>query len=193
MRKQPILVMFVGIPGSGKTTFAKRLAKEINGVVLASDSIRIWMWGSLEAKLAAHATPEMRKANNNLTFGALNYATNQVVMAGHNVIYDCNANHMAERQEKYDIANERGAQAVVVRLKVPYDVSLRRIQTREETHDARQFAGDKAHQVLEQFTADIEEPDIHEPVIAIDGEAPFEQQYHCFEEALQQLLSTSSK
>lgn len=188
MYKKPLIVLFVGIPGSGKTTFAKKLAARINAVNLVSDSIRLWMWGSLEAKNAAHATPEARKANNKLTFGALDYATNQVVAAGQSVIYDCNANHPAERQEKYDVAAKHGALAVVVRLRVPYDVSLQRIQTREETHDARQFAGEKARQVLDQFTAEIEEPGSDEFVIEIDGEATFDAQFAVFDQAVRQKL-----
>lgn len=188
MYKRPLLVLFVDVPGSGKTTFAKNLAQKTGAIVLASDSIRIWMWGSLEAKLAAHNDPQARRANNRLTFGALNYATNQALMAGHSVIYDCNANHVAERQEKYDIAADHGALAVVVRLKVPYEVALQRIQERAESHDARQFIGDKARQVLEQFAAELEEPGADEFVITIDGEAPFDEQYAVFDQAIRQRL-----
>lgn len=184
---KPLIVMFVGVPGSGKTTFAKKLAEKVNAIVLSSDSMRIWMWGSLEAKQAAHDTLEKRKLGNQLTFGALNYATNQAVMAGYSVIYDCNANHITERQEKYDIAKAYGALPVVVRLRVPYETSLQRIQTREETHDARQFIGDKALQVLEQFTADIEEPSSNENVIEISGDIPFDEQYEIFEKFISTL------
>lgn len=181
--------MFVGIPGSGKTTFAKKLAEKTNAVVLSSDSIRIWMWQSLDAIQATHITPEARTAANKLTFGALNYAANQVLAAGQSSVYDCNANHLSEREEKYAIARKNNALAVAVRLRVPYEVSLERVQSREATHDSRQFASiDKAREVLDRFMAEIEEPGNDEFVVELDGEAPFEEQFAVFDQAIRQRL-----
>lgn len=193
MYKKPLLVLFVDLPGSGKTTFAKKLEKKIGAVNLVSDSLRLWMWGSLEAKLAAHNDPEARAANNKLTFGALNYATNQVLAVGQSVIYDCNANRRSERQEKYDLATKHGALALVVRLRVPHDVLIHRLQTREETHDARQFAGEKAHQVLAQFSAALEEPGDDEFTIEINGEDTFEAQFAVFDAAIREKLDGGTR
>jgi predicted kinase len=36
-----MLILVVGLPGTGKTTFAEKLAKEINGIHINSDKIRI--------------------------------------------------------------------------------------------------------------------------------------------------------
>lgn len=186
MKKQPIIVLFVGIPGSGKTTFSRALAEKLRAVLLNSDSIRIWMWGSLEEIHKNHETVEGRADANKLTFGALNYAANQVLASGQNVVYDCNANHVSERQEKHNIADKNGALSVVVRMRVPYEVSLERVQYRDEAHDQRRFSLEKAETILQRFSKEIEEPDENERVIFIDGQATFDEQYAVFEKALTQ-------
>lgn len=179
-----ILVTFVGIPGSGKTTFARNLARELDATVLASDSIRLSMWGTLENIQKTHTDPLERKNANKLVFGAMNYSAKQILDAGYSVIYDCNANHVWERNEKHDIAHETDALSVVVRIKVPYELSLERLQQREATHDARQFTREKAIEVLERFTNEIEEPTADENVIAIDGSISFDEQYKSFQSQL---------
>jgi len=186
---KPLIVLFVGIPGSGKTTFARQIAQRLNAVILSSDGARISMWKTREAIEASHKTPEERLYTNQLTFGALNYATRQIVKAGYNVLFDANANSRSERQEKYDIAKEFDGNAVVVRMRVPYEVSLRRVQEREPLDDQRQFDAEKAVGILERFMKDIEEPSSDENTIYIDGEAPFEEQYQQFIQSYENYFS----
>lgn len=188
MADSPLLIMFVGIPGSGKTTFARQLAKRLDAVILSSDSIRIWMWGSRDAiPSSQHGIEEKRQANE-LTFGAMNYAANQVLSTGRSVIYDCNANRISERQEKHDIAKKQDAVSLVIRIKVPYEVSLTRVQLREDTHDQRQMPLEKAQAVLKRFLDEIEEPTAKEKTIFIDGQQAFEQQIAEFQTQLKRVL-----
>lgn len=184
--EQPLVVLFVGIPGSGKTAFARELSKKLQAVLLNSDAIRIAMWRSLDEVHAAHATAESRRLNNQLAFGAMNYATEQTLKAGYSVVYDCNANHRAERQEKHDVVTKYDGLSVVVRLRVPYELALRRVQDREDTHDQRRFDLGKANSVLERFTNEIEEPTPDEHVIEIAGDIPFEEQYKQFMQKLEE-------
>ncbi len=192
MSRKPAIVMFVGIPGSGKTTFARQLAKKLDAVVLNSDSLRIWMWGSREAVPSSYRDgPEVKKHSNMLTFGAMNYAANQIVATGRSVVYDCNANHYYEREEKYRLAEEHGAVALTIRIKVPYEVSLERVQSREESHDQRQMSAEKAKEVLGRFVAEIEEPGANEHVIEIDGEQSFDEQYATFQRQFDEVLAAA--
>jgi len=184
---KPLIVGFLGIPGSGKTTFARQLAKRLDGVILTADAARMSMWKTREAIDATRATPEERKHSNQLTFGALNYAAKQIAAAGHSVIFDAIMSYRHERQQKYDLAEELGANAVLVRIQVPYEVSLRRVQEREPADDQRQFSEEKAIGVLEHFSSELQEPTDDEPVIYIDGEVPFDEQYEAFIKGLDRI------
>lgn len=181
---RPIIVTFVGVPGSGKTTFARQLAEQLGAVIFNSDAIRMAMWKTLEAIQNTHTDPEIRKFNNQLTFGAMNYAAEQVINAAISVIYDCNANHVIEREEKHSIARRSKALSVVVRIKVPHEIALNRVQEREEAHDQRRISTEKAEEVLKRFYAEIEEPTNEENTIFINGEATFTDQYESFTKQL---------
>lgn len=188
--EKPLLVMFVGTPGSGKTTFARQLRDKIGGVTLNSDSIRLSMWGSRDAIKETHTTAEQRIYANQLTFGAMDYAAGQVIASGYNVIYDCNANKREERQKMQDIAMTNDGLGVVVRIDTPRDVAIQRGLDRSETHDQPKFLVEKAEEVVDRFAREIEEPTDDEYVIRISGEIPFGEQFRSFQSQFADIAKT---
>lgn len=183
-----LLVMFVGVPGSGKTTFARQLAVEINAVALNSDAIRLSMWGNRETIFAMHADLEERNYGNKLTFGAMDYATSQILKSGRSVIYDANANGLVERDKNRQIALKHDALAIVVHIQTPPELAIERMIKRQATEDQNGAANpERARVVVERFVAEIEEPDHNENVITISGEVPFSEQLAVFNQQLQDL------
>lgn len=182
--------MFNGIPGSGKTYFAKRLAKELNATIFSSDAARIQVWGSVEGIQEDHADPERRALCNKVLFGTMDYAAKQLLTQGLSVVYDCNANKLEDRMKKCQFAKDAGADTVLVRIRVPYQVSLERVQSREHSADQRNISGDRARQVLDRFIDEIEEPDASEKVIRLDGEQPFDEQYKLFMQQLTEIAGS---
>jgi len=142
------------------------------------------MWKDLDAIQKTHDTPKERRHGNQLTFGAMDYAANQVMMAGYSVIYDCNANKYRERQKTRQIALDNGGRAFLVYIKTPRNLAVQRTMERNADHDQRQFTTlEKAEQVVDRFIREIEQPLPEEYAIEIDGTLPFEEQRRIFERA----------
>lgn len=186
MGDKKFLVCFVGIPGSGKTCFAKQLATALPAVTFNSDAIRLAIWGS-RAVIQDHRESHSRVINNQMTFGVMDYMTGQVLAAGYSVVYDCNANRRTDRKKLETLAHTYGAQAVVVQIETPYEVALERTQTRESVDDQVQFDKQKAEQILQRFKWEIELPTPTETVVHIDGQASFEAQWVAFKTQLKEV------
>lgn len=46
--KKPLLIIFVGVPGSGKTTISKRLCEEDDFCRVSTDEIKVYFENKLE-------------------------------------------------------------------------------------------------------------------------------------------------
>ena len=177
--KQPLLVMFLGVPRSGKTYFATRLAKKIGGVRLNGDAMRLAIFGSLEAIEQTYHS-EHRQHVNTYTFGAIDYVVEQLLDSGVSVIYDAIHSKRAERREHEELANRYGVVPVVVVMKTPHHVALQRGQDRAPTASDRQFDKDRMREAIEHFSNTMEQPEPTEHVVEINGEDSFEVQYQSF-------------
>ena len=193
MSDRPLLVLFVALPGSGKTTFARQLADKIGAVTLNSDATRLAIWGSREAVRASRPTPELRVRNNEMTFGAMQYASRQILKSGHSVIYDANMSRVQDRSQLVTFAYEYGAQPIIIRMKTPQVVSLQRLQQREEHDDQMKHDTAKAKATLDRFVAELEEATEAEQAIEISGEVPFDEQYAGFQVGLEKMLHESTR
>lgn len=187
---KPFLITFLGVPGSGKSTFARAFAQKIAAVTLDSDAIRLSMWGSQSAVWAAHADPGERASYNALTFGAIDYAARQILSAGHSVIYDCNANTVAERTKIASIAEQHDAQFLAVWIQTPHQVAIARIEKRNQTRADSSKNPESPSDVVSRFAREIEAPDAHEFAIAVSGELPFDEQYRLVYQKMTELMGS---
>ncbi|GAA0102560.1 hypothetical protein UT300012_32750 [Paraclostridium bifermentans] len=71
------LYYLVGLPGSGKSTYAKELENKINAVRLSSDDLRVELYGNIN-----------NQDNNTELFQEMNRRTKLALKSGRNVIYD---------------------------------------------------------------------------------------------------------
>lgn len=181
--QKPLLIAFLGFPGSGKTYFARQLAEKLRAVTFNSDALRVSMFGSLEKiDQIRHHGDRSRLYED--VFGAMDYAARQALLAGHSVIYDAQQTKRENRRGIETIATDTGAVPVLVWMKTSREVALRRGQDREARDDSHQYDADKMARLIDRFdtVTDLPEPD--ENVIEISGEAPFEEQYTTFIEGL---------
>lgn len=182
---KPLIIVFLGFPGSGKTYFSRRLAEKLQAVTLNSDALRLAMFGSPEK------IDEIRHSDNARlyvdVFGAMDYAAGQILKAGHSVVYDAQQTKRENRRNIEAIAEECGAVPILVWIRTSRGVALQRGQEREAREDSNQYDAEKMAYLIDRFESVTDLPEESENVIEISGELPFEEQYEHFRQGIERL------
>ena len=187
--QQPLLVMFLGSPGSGKSYFARQLAEKIKAVRLNGDSMRMAIYGSVE-NIDCQLSKDVV---NQQTFGAIDYAVEQILAAGCSVVYDAHHNKRDHRAKNEKLAKQYAAVSILVWIKTPYEVALRRGQERAASADQRQHSEERMKESIARHMANFDAPVDGERVITIDGLVDFEKQYDSYLSQLAECMTTSEK
>lgn len=116
----PALILIVGLPGSGKSTFARRLAPAIDAAVLESDALRRLLFGQ-----PAYGALESRQL-----FEAIRAAARELLECGRNVIVDATNLIETNRRPFYDLAEELGARLLLLRFSAPEPIIRQRLSQR---------------------------------------------------------------
>lgn len=176
LSQKPLVVVFLGSIGSGKSFFARQLALGSDTVRINTDAMREAMgevWG---------------EQSNRRVWGAMDYAVEQILSAGQSVIYDAaRFNRRESRDSLGKLAEKAHAKVVVVWIDTPREIASLRAQSREPTDDQRPVSKQDAEAIIDNHEKKFDPPDSHESVIKISGEIPFEEQYKIFTEKLAQL------
>ncbi len=122
---RPWLVMTVGLPGSGKSTFCRRLARGADTALLESDALR----------RALFAQPTHEREESMRLFDALYEAAKRLLQAGASVIVDATNLRERDRQRAYDVSAATGSQLLVLHFRAPEDVTTERLSGREKRTD----------------------------------------------------------
>ncbi|RSM72342.1 ATP-binding protein [Kibdelosporangium aridum] len=113
------LILLCGLPGSGKTTMAKRLAAEIPAVRLCPDE---WLAG-----LGVDLFDEQFRDKLERQFRTL---AQDLLRLGQNVVLEFGFWSRAERDQMRDIGRALGAHVELHYLAAPFDELVRRLEKR---------------------------------------------------------------
>lgn len=128
------LVVLIGLPGSGKSHFARLLVKRYPAAILDSDALRSVLYESPQHTAQEHAR----------LFPAMRVLTRRLLDRGVPVVLDATNLKEANRKLSYRLARDAGARLVVVRLRAPFAVMRERLAKR-----------DTARNPLDRSTADL--------------------------------------
>lgn len=116
----PTLYLYVGLPGSGKTTHAKLLAEEIDGVIVSSDGIRAEWYGN-----------EAIQGDPSQIFLEVENRCKNALGAGRSVIMD--ATNMNAKKRANFLKRMPECHKVCVVMAVPFDVCIKRDEERSRS------------------------------------------------------------
>ena len=121
----PVLVMVSGLPDSGKSYLARRLAVELRAIVVESDRVRKALFPepgySAQESLANH--------------GACREIIQLLLSRGVRVIYDTTNLVEIQREVVYNLAERNGAWLLIVHVVCPPGVTCERLELRNIHND----------------------------------------------------------
>lgn len=116
------LIVLVGLPASGKSTYARMCAKIDNSVVLSSDELRKELLGD-----------ETCQENNQLVFDTLYRRAKQYLIDGRSVIIDATNINMKDRRRTLSHFEGLQIERIAIVLATPIEICYTRDIERERT------------------------------------------------------------
>lgn len=153
--RRPALVILIGLPGSGKSHFARHLAKRYPAAILDSDALRSVLYES----------PQHTDQENARLFPAIQVLARRLLDRGVPVLLDATNLKEAHRKPSDRLARDAGARLVIVRLRAPFAVMRERLAKRDAARSPldRSTAG---LLVLERMRRDYQRP--RRPYFVVD-------------------------
>jgi predicted kinase len=140
------LILFCGLPGSGKTTLAKQLAKQYHAIRLNTDE---WM-----ADLGFDPNEEPLHTNMQLRLWEL---AKEMLTLGHDVVLEDGLWMKPERDKKRHAAKDLSVGTELHYLKVPLEELIQRLESRNKANQHGHAQVNRSE--IEQFYKIFEAPD----------------------------------
>ena len=121
-RASPSLVILCGLPGTGKSHFARELTRRAPFLWLSSDRTR---------KLLV-ATPSYSRREHRRVFSAMHVLTRGYLRDGYSLVFDATNLNENVRQPLYESAKEVGVEPLIIRFTAPSELVRRRLTDRAE-------------------------------------------------------------
>jgi len=163
----PVLFYTVGLPGAGKTTFARNMSHWLGSEHLRGDKI------GLELFRFPTFSPQERQ----MVYAEMGWRAADSLKAGRHVLYDAAVNSKVQRDQLVALARKNGGTAVGVWVQVPADLAKKRAGTMRDFGVAGPVARIMPAHIFDQLAAQFEAPKTGENTVLVSGEAYFALQY----------------
>lgn len=114
------LYMMIGLPASGKSTIAKRIAENGNAIIISTDDLRQELLNDVNSQ-----------TDNNLIFKEAEIRLKANIMLGRNVIFDATNINYKKRRDWLNRFNRYDVEKIGVLVATPYEECLERNKLRE--------------------------------------------------------------
>lgn len=123
---RPVFIIIIGLPGTGKTFFVKRLTEHLPYIVLESDATR--------KKLFPHPTYSPKESG--ALFRTIHVIIGELLHKGISVILDATNLSEKNRRPLYRIAEGANARLILVHVEAPEGLIRKRLKARSQSPGA---------------------------------------------------------
>lgn len=142
--KKPIFLIFVGVPGSGKTTLSKIIASKYSFSRVSTDEIKV----ELEDQCKKYDISELFEIQRQKFIELMNSKVN--------IISDSNSDKVCFRQKLVELAEEFNYDYSIIYLKNNYHELVKRVRLRKNSLDkSKRFVSEE---ILKKYIYDLEVP-----------------------------------
>lgn len=159
---EPVLFVFSGLPGTGKSFLARKIAERVPCAIVETDFVRKTLI----------RRPTYAAAESAFVHRVAQQVIQRLLQSGGRVIYD--ATNLAEwhREHAYRIADKANAKLVIIRTTAPEKVIRARLAKRSTTPDPFDYS-EADWQVVELLRAELEP--VRRPHIVVDTSGDIDQ------------------
>lgn len=162
---QPVCLLMHGIPGAGKSAFARQLSERLNIAHVNSDRIRAELFDD----------PQFGSAENSTVWRLAAYMAETLLSTGQSVVFDMHLPTQTLRRTLRDIAKQYSAGFVVVWVQTDYETALYRATHRDRRRIDDKYSFQLTPQMHERLAGVGSKPS-SEPAIVISGQHLFKTQ-----------------
>lgn len=163
---KPVLILMYGLPGSGKTHFARQFCEVFQAAHLEHDRIRFELFDQ----------PRYTKQENSALTRIMEYMTNEFLTAGISVIYDLNAMRVSQRRSLRELARQKNAATLLIWFQIDADTSFIRNERRDRRKNDDRYAVGYSVEAFKQVAAYMQHPEPTEDFVVVSGKHTYSAQ-----------------
>lgn len=193
LKNQKWLIIMVGIPGSGKTTFSEPLSQALGAYRLNLDLIRKDLFGTANRRSQKEynrmRTINLSREEERLYHKEKAQKVKQVFWqklemhldAGRSVVVDSSSDRRKQRDALRQTAEQFGALPIVVWVQTPYALSIERATYRKLASDSYPFKEEYlAREEIDRCLNTLDHPSDEEQLALINGQDSLDKQLASF-------------
>ena len=141
---EPALVVFSGLPGTGKSYLSHILARGLGAVIVESDHVRKTIF----------SPPTYSAEESELVHRVCRIVAGRLLQRGANVVYDATNLVEFQREMIYHLADKSGARLVIVQTVAPEEVVRERLE-RRKLHENKDDISDADWRIYQSMQRNI--------------------------------------
>lgn len=163
---KPALIILYGLPGAGKTYFARQFCEEVQAAHLQGDRIRFELFDQ----------PRYDRQEDGVVNHLMTYMAEEFLRAGISVVLDANARRLNQRRELRDLARRSKAQNTLIWFQIDTESAFIRIAKRDRRRSDDRYSAPMDRSTFNTFTGHMQNPATTEEYTVISGKHPFSSQ-----------------